>query len=300
MTGIGQIDTNTTAPKAERRSPASAEFRDAQRKLWDQDAAGWRKWSSFIDQGATKLSEHLVQLAGVTDGSRVVDIACGYGEPTLSAAKVAGPEGRVVATDISAGMIAYGRERVSAAGLTNVDFVVSDASSLEFPEHSFDAAVSRFGLIFEPEAETVARKVQQFLKPEGRISLASWASPDRVPFLGIPLMTALRELAVPPPPKGTPGPFARPTVESLGDLLRAGGFSDIATEEFDVTFVWPSIDNYILFIKETVPPLTALLSQHAPEAQSRVWSAITDAIGRFANPDGVTLVNRAIVASGTA
>src|SRR5207248_8028788 len=60
---------------------------------------------------------------------------------------------KVVATDISPEMLAYGRERAAAAGLENVEFVESEAASLDFPAESFDAALSRFGIIFEPEAE---------------------------------------------------------------------------------------------------------------------------------------------------
>ena len=92
-----------------------------------------------------------MELAGVQPGSRVLDVATGYGEPALTAARAAGPEGAVVATDISAQMLAFGRERAAKAGLENVEFVESEAASLDFPEGSFDAAVSRWGLIFEPD-----------------------------------------------------------------------------------------------------------------------------------------------------
>ncbi|MBA3433917.1 MAG: methyltransferase domain-containing protein [Actinobacteria bacterium] len=122
-------------------------FRDGQRQQWNTAATGWRKWSELIDGAASGISERLVELAGVERGSRVLDVAAGYGEPTLSAARKAGPEGRVVATDISPEMLAFGRERVAAAGLDNIDFVESDAASLDFPEASFDAALSRWGII---------------------------------------------------------------------------------------------------------------------------------------------------------
>jgi ubiquinone/menaquinone biosynthesis C-methylase UbiE len=87
----------------------------------------------------------MVELAGVEPGSRVLDVAAGYGEPSLTAAAVAGPEGKVVATDISSEMLLYGRERAAAAGLENVEFVESVAAGLDFPAESFDAALSRSG-----------------------------------------------------------------------------------------------------------------------------------------------------------
>src|SRR5688500_17968318 len=118
------------------------EFRGAQREQWNTAATGWRKWSELIDDAAGKVSERLVELAGVEPGSRVLDVAAGYGEPSLSAARQVGPDGEVVATDIAAQMLAYGSERAAEAGLDNIEFVESDAMSLDFPADSFDAALS--------------------------------------------------------------------------------------------------------------------------------------------------------------
>src|SRR5437867_10055207 len=100
----------------------AGEFRDAQRQQWNSAATGWRKWSELIDGAASGISERLVELAGIEPGSRVLDVAAGYGEPSLTAARRAGAEGSVVAADISAEMIAFGRERAAAAGLQNIDF----------------------------------------------------------------------------------------------------------------------------------------------------------------------------------
>src|SRR5690349_14447296 len=125
-------------------------FRRAQHRNWDSAAAGWDEWSEFNDRAGRHVSERLVELAGVRPGSRVLDVAAGYGEPAITAARRAGPDGRVIATDISAEMVGFGRRRAAAEGLDNLEFVESDASRLDFPPRSFDAAVSRWGVIFEP------------------------------------------------------------------------------------------------------------------------------------------------------
>src|SRR5919109_2579856 len=93
----------------------AVEFRDGQRQQWNKGAEGWRKRSDFIDAATAHVSKRMVELAGVEPGSRVLDVAAGYGEPSLTAAAVAGAEGKVVATDISPEMLAYGRERAAAA-----------------------------------------------------------------------------------------------------------------------------------------------------------------------------------------
>src|SRR5918999_1175954 len=135
----------------ESKTMDAAEFRDGQQQQWNKAASGWRKWSEQIDTAASHISERVVELAGVTAGSRVLDVAAGYGEPSLTAARVVGPNGKVVASDISAEMLAYGRERAQREGLENIEFVESDAISLDSPAGSFDAALSRWGIIFDPD-----------------------------------------------------------------------------------------------------------------------------------------------------
>ena len=180
------------------------DFRTAQHKQWNSAAVGWKEWSELAESAYGHISERLVELAGVQAGSHVLDVAAGYGEPGLTAARRAGPEGSVVATDISAEMLAFGRERAAAAGLGNVEFMQSDASSLDFPHASFDAAVSRWGIIFEPDAEAAAGRIRGFLKPGARMAISSWGEPDQVPLLSIPMRTTMKRLDLPPPPAGTP------------------------------------------------------------------------------------------------
>src|SRR5947199_182276 len=186
------------------------------------------------------VSDRLVELARIGPGSRVLDVAAGYGEPALTAARKAGPEGHVVATDISAEMLAFGRQRAAAAGLGNVEFIQADASCLDFPNGSFDAAVSCWGIIFEPDAEGAAAHIRGFLKPGARMAISPWGEPDQVPFASIPRRTTMERPGVPPPPAGTPGPLSRPTPAAIAGLLEGGGFSMVAVEQDEVIFEFES------------------------------------------------------------
>lgn len=285
----------------ESRAVDAGEFRSGQRQQWNVAAGGWRRWSAQIDAAASGVSERLVALAGVGPGSRVLDVAAGYGEPSLSAARKAGLDGRVVATDISKEMLAFGRERAAAAGLSNIEFVESDAASLQFPEASFDAALSRFGIIFEPDGEGAAARVRGFLEPGSKMAISSWGPPERVPMLALPMRVAMERLDAQPPPPGTPGPLSRPTPEALGRLLEAGGFSSVEVEETEVTMEWGSAEDFTTFIKEIAPPVTAILAPHPPDVREETWAAITEAARGAAQGDGtVRLSNLALLAVGTA
>jgi enediyne biosynthesis protein CalE5 len=276
-------------------------FRQTQQKQWDSAAVGWKEWSDFNERAAAHICERLVELAGVQPGSRVLDVAAGYGEPALTAARKAGPDGRVVATDLSAEMLAFGRERAEAAGLRNVEFVESAASSLDFPHGSFDAAVSRWGIIFEPDAEAAAARIRGFLKPAARIAIASWGEPDQVPFLSIPMRTTMKRLQLPPPPPGTPGPLSRSTPAAVAALLEGGGFSNVAVERDEVIYEFDSAEHFTAYVRAIAAPIRLLIEQHAGDAQEEAWDAITQAAADAARGSKpLRLSNAVLLASATA
>jgi SAM-dependent methyltransferase len=278
-----------------------AEFREKQRDQWNGAAAGWNKWSEYIDSHAGAVSDRLVEVAGIKGGDRVLDVAAGYGEPSLTAARKVGPDGTVIATDISAEMLEFGRQRAAANGVENIEFMKSDANSLDFPAESFDAAVSRWGIIFDPDGEGAAARVRGFLKPGSKFAISSWGPPERVPFLAIAMMTAMKKLDVPPPPPGTPGPLSRPTEEAIGGLLEGGGFSGIQVVELEVVFEMDSAEQYTEFTRAIAAPIVAMISPHPEDVQRETWQAITDAVAETADSDGrIKLTNQVLVASGQA
>lgn len=283
------------------RTVEPVEFRTGQRTQWNTAASAWKKWSPLIDKGAGVVSERLVELARIGRGHRVLDVAAGYGEPALTAARRVGPEGEVVATDIAADMLTFGRERAASAGLENVRFVEGDAASLEFPEGTFDAALSRWGIIFEPEPEATAARIRGFLKPGARMAIASWGDIDRVPMFALTFGTVVKRLQIPPPPPGAPGPLARPTREAIAALLEGGGFSNVEVEEIDVVFDYSSPEEFVACIREIAPPITALLSDYPQDVQDEAWAAISEAAHEQAGGDGsFTISNQALLAVGEA
>ena len=277
------------------------EFREAQRTQWDKAATGWDKWSGLFEEAGDGISIRLAELAGVEAGSRVLDVAAGYGATAMVAARIAGAEGRVVATDISAEMVQFGRKHAADAGLDNLEFVEGAAAALDFPASSFDAAISRWGIIFDPDGEGAAARVRGFLVDGGRFAIASWGQPEQVPFLSIPMRTVMEMFGVPPPPPGTPGPLSRPTHEAIGGLLEGGGFTDVEVEEAELEMEWESPEQFTTFTREIAPPISALMASQPPEKQEEGWNAITEAIRPHAGDDGaLRLSGLVLMASGRA
>jgi SAM-dependent methyltransferase len=278
-----------------------AEWLAEQREQWNAAASMWRKWSEVVDSGAEHVSERLVELAAIKRGDRVLDVGTGLGEPALAAARRVGANGRVVASDISSAMLAFARERTAAAGLGNLDFVESDAASLDFQAADFDAALSRWAIIFEPEPEAAAARIRTFLKPGGRIAVSSWGPLDRVPMAGIPMRTIAERFGIEPPPEGAPGPFARPSPQALASLLEDSGFADVQVEDTQVTFEWESPEQFTTYVQEMSPRTVRLLASHPAAVRDEAWEAITEAVRAEAATLGrVRLSNQALLAVGRA
>ena len=185
--------------------------------------------------------------------------------------------------------------------MDNVEFLQSDACSLEFAPASFDAAVSRWGIIFEPDAEAAAGRIRGFLKPGARIAISSWGEPDQVPFLSIPMRTTMARFDVPPPPPGTPGPLSRPTPAAIGALLEGGGFSNVAVEQDEVVFPFDSPEHFTAYVRAISAPIRAMIERHAGDAQEEAWDAITQAAAdRWGAAKPLRCSNVVLLASATA
>jgi enediyne biosynthesis protein CalE5 len=152
------------------------EFKENIRKEWRSAAAGWRKWLHVVEaaEGGQRHSAKLVALAELQPGGSVLDVGGGYGEPSLTAARVVGPHGRVVCTDISPEMLSVARERAADAGLENVEFIARDAEQLEFDDESFDAVLSRATLMFLPDVAGTLRRIHGYLKAGGNLAASVW------------------------------------------------------------------------------------------------------------------------------
>jgi len=274
----------------------SAEFKRNIRMEWQSAAAGWRKWLHVVEaeEGGQRHSAKLVELAELQPGASVLDVGGGYGEPSLTAAHMVGPQGRVVCTDISPEMLAVARERAADAGLTNIEFVASDAEELEFDGESFDAILSRATLMFLPDVAGTLKRLRGFLKFGGRLAATVWG-PQPVVQFSAAFPVVVEELALPPPPPGRPGAFALSDQNRLAELVAQAGFRDVETGTVLVIFETDSPEQYTEFIRDVAPQLTTLLSGQPATVVERVWNRVTDAYRRFQGADGrVRTENQAI------
>lgn len=152
-------------------------------------------WSSgnYAVVGATLqiVGENLCEALDLRAGSRVLDVAAGNGNATLAAAH---RWCEVTSTDYVSSLLDAGRRRAEAEGY-DILFQEADAENLPFPDASFDAVLSTFGVMFTPDQEKAAAEMARVCKPGGKIGLANW-TPDS--FIG-QLFKTIGKYVAPPP-----------------------------------------------------------------------------------------------------
>jgi ubiquinone/menaquinone biosynthesis C-methylase UbiE len=198
-------------------------------RTWSSDEAAqvWRQGAARRAQTLAVATKHMLDAAGLQPGQHVLDVAAGTGDQSILATQRVGPSGSVLATDISPNMLAAAADTAREANLDNVTTQVADASALEVPVESFDAALCRFGLMFVPDLHQALSRVRGALKPGAHFAALVWSSEAKNPYIGL-RVALLREMDRMPTP--TPSLVRTVSLSGPGQLqqaFEAAGFTDV-------------------------------------------------------------------------
>lgn len=249
----------------------------AQKARWDEVAPAWARWWPMIEAGAGQVSAQLLDSAALAPGARVLDLACGIGEPALSAAARVGPGGQVTAVDLAPTMVALARDRARQAGLGNVTFHEMDAAAPDFPAASFDVVLSRWGLMFVADFDATARRIRKLLVPGGRFALAVWSTAERVPAISLAGRVLSDVLKLPPPEPGQPTPFDLADTPAVAARLAAAGFAGFESREVNVRYDFESVEAFLAFRNDLSPPDPRLAEVPAAD-MAAAWRAVAAAL----------------------
>ena len=252
----------------------------AQRDHWNAIAPAWAAWWPMIEQGAAPVTDTLLAFAALEPGNRVLDLASGIGEPAASAARRIGPGGQVVATDLSPAMVEQGRTRVRRLGLANIEFRVMDAARPDLPDGSFDAVLCRWGLMFLPDPAATLKRVHALLKPGGRLAVAVWAPPEKVPAISLGTKILTEQLDLPAPGEDDRSPFELSDIEAFERTLTEAGFTGLRRAAVSVVYEFPSTETFVAYHK-AFSQIEQRIAHIPAERREAAWRKVVDALDPY-------------------
>jgi SAM-dependent methyltransferase len=230
----------------------------------------------------------------------VLDVAAGAGGQTIAAARRVGSAGYVLATDISENILEFASEAARYDGLTNVQTRVMDGEELEeLEEGTFDAVISRVGLIYFPDQQGALTGMLRALKPGGKIAAVVYSTPENNKFFSIPVSIIRRRAQLPPPLPGQPGPFSLGGDGVLDEAYRQAGFGEVHKQLVPSPLRLSSAAECVRFERESFGALHQMLAGQSADAQAAVWREITEALTEFEGPEGFVAPCELLVVSAT-
>ena len=276
-----------------------AHYKTTTRQQWEDAAEAWHRWGPTLEAWLGEATERMLDAAGVAPASRVLDVGAGAGGQSLAAARRVGAAGRVVASDISPTILTYAAKSAAEAGLTNVETVEADGENLgAFPASSFDAVISRVGLIYFPDQGGALAGMRRVLRDGGRLGAIVYSTADRNQFFSLPVSIIRRRAQLPAPQPGQPGPFSLGDPAVLERALTRAGFGDVSVDVVPAPLRLASAAECVRFERDSFGALHQMLAGVPEHERAEVWEEIEQALGRFETADGFVGPCELLVASG--
>ena len=240
------------------------EYKRQNMAVWNEMAPRYHtKWAG-ADSGPFQSTREMVDIVGVKEGDRVLDVACGTGAVTRRLAEKVGRDGCVVGTDMSASAIRIARSNSREA---NVLFVNADAENLPLAER-FDAVTCQYALFFFPDAPRALENMRGRLGESGALGVTVHGC--RVPYY-TSILEAITEFIPDYVAPGAPQLDRYGTEESLRAEVEGAGFSGVRVREFVFTYSPGSFEQYWATYLEYV----------SSQAREKINSLGTDGIERL-------------------
>jgi SAM-dependent methyltransferase len=273
-------------------------YKNTTHDQWQSAAEAWYRWSPTLNQWLGKATDKMLDMAAISTGQRVLDIAAGAGEQSITVSKKVGPSGYVLATDISSNILDYAQQMAQQAGLDNIETKVMDGENLSLEDASFDAVISRVGLIYFPDQQKALKEMLRVLKPGGKVAAIVYSTPENNKFFSLPVSIIRNRAKLPPPLPGQPGPFSLGAAGVIEKAFEDAGFKNVKAELVDSPLELASAKECVRFEKESFGALHQMLSGLSDSEKESVWEEIETALQAFETEKGFTGPCEMLVAVG--
>lgn len=267
---------------------------------WRASAPFWEKHREIIRHMFAPVTQALIEDGLIAGGNSVLDIATGPGEPALTIADLVGPEGAVLGIDPAPEMVDAARRAADHLGLRNAQFEVATVDHLTFPADTFDAVVSRFGVMFFPSPVDGLREMLRVLKPGQKVALAVWHFAENNPFFYAVSQVVNQFVDSPPPAPDAPDAFRFASPGKLQGVLAEAGA--VSTSErllrftIEASLSAEEVWSLRAEMSETLRGKLAKLSdQQLREVERRAVSALQ----AYSTGSGMSFPAEVVIVSGT-
>lgn len=256
-------------------------YKATTREQWQVAAESWHRWGPTLHEWLGPATELMLDLAGVGPGQNILDVAAGAGEQTIVTARRVGAKGSVLATDLSSNILDFARQSARQAGLRNVQTRVMDGENLELPDASFDAVLSRVGLIYFPDQHKALTGMRRVLRPGGRVGAITYSTSEHNQFFSVPVAIVRRRAQLPPPRPGQPGPFSLGDPGVIETALTKAGFREVQVRLVPSPLHLASAAEYVRFARESFGALHQMLSGVTEAERISAWQEIEGEMRKF-------------------
>ena len=262
-------------------------------------AKHWQQEAEQRQQSMEEATRQMLLSAQLKPGDRVLDIAAGTGDQSLLAARLVGPTGWILATDISADMLQVAARRAQQENLTTIRTQVMDAEQLDLDDETFDAAICRNGLMLLPRLGQALSEIRRVLKPGSTLAALVWSAPERNPLHALPLALIAKYTGAASAcsnASNAPGPFSLADKRRFEQALADAGFREVTIVPIPAQLHFASVGAFLESRRTLVAGMIERLSE---SDQQQLMQEIYQVLSQFEGPEGLVTSGETLLGVGT-
>ena len=250
----------------------------------------WVQRQYELDITLAPLGEAALSKIDLTSCKHVLDVGCGTGRTTLDIATQLPVNSRVTGMDISVPMLEQAKSLATDEKVANIDFTMQDVQLEPLATNKYDAAFSRFGVMFFDDPKKAFLNIFNSLQKEADLAFVCWQSPANNPWHGVSATVLKEFLELPVPEIRAPSPFAFQEPDYIDEILTTAGFANITIEPMATKILWfanQNIDEAVFNFVSLNPVIAESIKSIDSAIKDKLLQSLANAFKPFMTDEGL-------------